>query len=460
VNSDRACGRISMEVWERSDMRAALAQRDVGAVYRLLNSIGVSQRQISALTEQHQSEVSAIAQGHGRQVLAYDVLSRIADGLGIPRGYMGMAYSDPASEQQALAGGSEEGGNSMQRRQFLAVATKLAMGLTLTPGEVDDLAMAPRVLPAPPRVELATVETLRSLTTQLRAVDARNGGGSCQGAILAQVSWADALLRADCTDSVRTELSSAAAELKTLAGWAAHDLGKRHSTEATRLLTQALDLTTRAGNTAQAAIVLYHLGRVPLDNDDPAEALHSFGLGQILAQRARDPQALALLHAHQALAHAQLGDAGEAMNSLRRAEDEFTNGTPASSGPGYLKFFDAAALDTAAARVHSALGLANSVHRDQAIGRLQRACAEAPPERRRQLAFNRAWLAASLIAAGDFDGGAQAAHEAIDEARALRSPRLVAHFGPLSGQAANHQTRSDMASVVQGIRSLRAANAA
>lgn len=90
-------------VWERRDMRQALAARDVGMVYRLLQSHGVSQRRIAAATDQTQSEISEILAGR-RVVVAYDLLSRIADGLEIPRGRMGLAYDDATA---ALVGGTE-----------------------------------------------------------------------------------------------------------------------------------------------------------------------------------------------------------------------------------------------------------------------------------------------------------------------------------------------------------------
>ncbi|HEV2780334.1 MAG TPA: helix-turn-helix transcriptional regulator, partial [Actinophytocola sp.] len=72
---------IPPEEWEKPEMRSALAAREVSTVYRLLRRTGVSQRQIAALTGQSQSEVSEILKG--RQVMAYDVLARIADGLGV-----------------------------------------------------------------------------------------------------------------------------------------------------------------------------------------------------------------------------------------------------------------------------------------------------------------------------------------------------------------------------------------
>src|SRR5215470_3962541 len=82
--------RVDPEVWERPAMRAALADRDITTVYRLVQKSGFSQQRIAALSGQSQPEVSAII--HGRRVMAYDVLSRIADGLGIPRGYLGLSY--------------------------------------------------------------------------------------------------------------------------------------------------------------------------------------------------------------------------------------------------------------------------------------------------------------------------------------------------------------------------------
>ena len=82
----------TIEAWSRPDMRLALANRDVAAMYRILQRHGVSQRRIAAATEQSQSEISEILAG--RHVCSYDVLARIAEGLSIPRGRMGLAYDD------------------------------------------------------------------------------------------------------------------------------------------------------------------------------------------------------------------------------------------------------------------------------------------------------------------------------------------------------------------------------
>ena len=80
---------------ERPELRAATADRDILTMYRLLQRYGFSQRRIAALTGQSQSEISDILKG-GRKIRNYDLLLRIADGLGLPRGWMGLAHDTAA----------------------------------------------------------------------------------------------------------------------------------------------------------------------------------------------------------------------------------------------------------------------------------------------------------------------------------------------------------------------------
>jgi Predicted transcriptional regulators len=84
-------------ILDRPEFRAALRDRDMRLVIRLLQRYGLTQRRLAALTGQRQSEISEILCGR-RQVASYDVLVRIAEGLGVPRGWMGLAYNEPGSE--------------------------------------------------------------------------------------------------------------------------------------------------------------------------------------------------------------------------------------------------------------------------------------------------------------------------------------------------------------------------
>gem|GEM_PF-3114395 len=84
---------IPIEVFYDLAFLEAAAARDISGVYRALQKAKVSQRHIASLTGQSQSEVSEILSG--RIVHRYDVLARIADGLGIPREWMGLGQRLP-----------------------------------------------------------------------------------------------------------------------------------------------------------------------------------------------------------------------------------------------------------------------------------------------------------------------------------------------------------------------------
>ena len=64
-----------LELLALPGMAAALAARNIAAVYKILIVNGVSQRRIAELTGQSQSEVSEILSG--RQVQSYELCRRI-----------------------------------------------------------------------------------------------------------------------------------------------------------------------------------------------------------------------------------------------------------------------------------------------------------------------------------------------------------------------------------------------
>ncbi len=152
-------------------MRAALAARDIGEMYRTLTNLGVSQRQIATLVGQSQSELSEIIKG--RVVKDYRLLERIAEGLGIPRELIGLSWygSDGASAYpgpitvQPPEGVTE----AMRRRALLAAAGVAVVGQPIKQlGELLDLPGPPPV-GLPSRVSSAHVTKVRDLTQSLLA---------------------------------------------------------------------------------------------------------------------------------------------------------------------------------------------------------------------------------------------------------------------------------------------------
>jgi transcriptional regulator with XRE-family HTH domain len=159
--------RVIAEALGRDDMREALGNRGLAAVFRILGRCGITQRQMAALTKQTQSEISEIL--NGRRVVAYDVLVRIADGLGVPRGYMGLAYC----VSEACSGGAEGNGAEDSGLPALDTADGVAdaeqgqdeAAAAARPSEPGDVAIPERVgekpdaglpqpssCPEPPRV--------------------------------------------------------------------------------------------------------------------------------------------------------------------------------------------------------------------------------------------------------------------------------------------------------------------
>jgi transcriptional regulator with XRE-family HTH domain len=129
VARDAVLGEVPLRLWAHPAMPSALAERDLGAVLRLVREhAGWTQTMISGRTGVAQSEVSPIMAGT-RKVQALARLERIADGLGMPdeaRMTLGLAPSGlagdpPGDRARCTCGSAEETGEcSMHRRHFLA----------------------------------------------------------------------------------------------------------------------------------------------------------------------------------------------------------------------------------------------------------------------------------------------------------------------------------------------------
>ncbi|MGH3821832.1 MAG: helix-turn-helix domain-containing protein [Pseudonocardiaceae bacterium] len=309
----------------RDDVRAALAARDIGTVYRLLGRAGVSQRQIAPLTGQSQSEVCEIA--NGRQVRDVWVLERIADGLGIPRAWMGLSYGDQEPDSPSAEKDVDE---DMKRRALLAATSAAALGQVLQ-GLGEPIEVAPptgQVLPS--RLGMSHVHAVRAVTERLRGL-ARYFGGQADlfgAAATLYTRW----LEVPATETVTARLAAALAELHTEAGWCCYDSGL----DGTGHFTQALRLANRAGDSYGIANAAWHAGLTLVRTGHPNDALKLFQLGQIrlggfalskstlVLPHGDDPRVPALtarLNRQSATAYALMSRPDEATRCLAEARD-------------------------------------------------------------------------------------------------------------------------------------------
>ncbi|WP_051385413.1 helix-turn-helix domain-containing protein [Actinokineospora inagensis] len=409
-------------IWDLPTMRAALRRRDITTVYRLLKRHGVAQRRIAALSGQAQPEVSLIARG--RQVMAYDVLERIADGLGIPRGYLGLAYSDHVVDGVVTT--------VPDRREFMGLLAKVAMGAAVTGADLVLLSNPATATPVPARVGATEVGQLRDLTSVLWAQERRLGGGAVREAVIAQLGWARGLLQAAHTDHVGVELRVILADLFALAGRASHDVG--FSGAALRYLGQSVVAAQEAEDSARAALALGQIGRLysRLGNADAAR--DSINLGMLAAERVRSGSLSALLLCSQARAHAESREPGRAIDYLSRAEDAIAG----DNSPAEPSGFNPTLLASERGRVLTVLTVHDRKYATEAIETLLASNERLDPARTKRLAFGLTELATCHLRGGDRETGVRLGHQVIDLAAGIRSERLTEHLGMLRSAASAH----------------------
>ncbi len=439
--------------WDEPTMRDALACRNVGQIFTFLHRRhGMTQRRIAELAGFAASEVYEIM--HGRQVMAYDVLARIAEGLDIPRGFMGLAHHsnhhwEGPAEPQSLQ-------HPEERQQFIAALAGFAVG-----GTPDVKVWLPRpgewLGAAPEVVNPETIATVREVTHRHRQLDAIYGGGSCRDSALGYLVWARCLTRSRCQiEALSADLYAELADLQNLVGWMSHDLGD-HS-EARRHLAQGLVYAHNAGNSTLMADAYYRLGRVSIHQGNPAEALHLFQLGQIVATNSNSLASVAILHANIAWAHAQMGNASAMHDSLARASDEISR-ADITRAPQWAKFFCVPGdLEGMSGVIHSALARHHPRYREEhaalAVSHASRAL-ERRSEASRSGAFDHVTMALGYALLGERDRITPHVEAALQATRHVRSRRLLDRLSD-AADVIKARPRSELAEVVTAIRSCAA----
>jgi transcriptional regulator with XRE-family HTH domain len=300
--------------------RRVLAQRDITALYRLLTDAGVSQQQIACLTGQLPSEVSEILKG--RQVMAYDVLVRIAKGLDVPRAWMGLAYdADEVAESVTPVPGEEVVDEDMKRRAMLAIASAALLGAPVL-GVVLELPTPPNTpTPLPSRLGASDVAALKNLTAQLRRGARTYGGGA--DVITTVANRSRSLMAVPASAPIKSQLGSVLADLHTLAGWCCVDSGLHDQARA--CFATAMDLATGAGDGVQVASALWHAGIHMRDAGAYNDGLKACQLGLIKLGEAPDApgaaEAAAWLNVESARVSAAMGHSDAAERSLKSARE-------------------------------------------------------------------------------------------------------------------------------------------
>ncbi len=210
---------------------------------------------------------------NGRAVNDYRVLVRIAEGLGIPREWMGLSFGAYPGDAEDLP---KEVDEEMRRRLLLAAAGMIVVGRPLLGiGELT----GPSPVPPPSRILGLHVVKVRALTQRLGETG-RTYGADPQVSS-ATTDWASGLLGVPGDESVKRALKTAVAELHLQAGVEAFDAGLYGRT--LYHYNHGLRLAAESGDPYCQTLALSYAGLATVEHGHPDDGLKMLQYGQVKA---------------------------------------------------------------------------------------------------------------------------------------------------------------------------------
>ncbi len=414
-------------------VQAACASRDIGAIFRFLLDGGMTQRELAVLVRMNQSEITAIV--GGRRVQAYNVLVRVADGLAIPRGMMGLAYGE---DEPAPAGEVDE---DVERRKLIALAGALLFGTPVF-GEPEPLAVR-RVLTDPPRrVGMTDVRMYETTIVELQALQRGVGGMATREPLAATARAGELLLDAEATPDVHQRLKFLVSDAHRRAGWAAGDVGLVDDYRAH--MHAALDLAV--GDPDRIAQVLCTAGATEKSLGDPEFALKLLQIGQTAAAGSADPQVRAVLGGEAVAGYVTAGRPDMAKRELITARSLFADADISKSLPGFAAYGNGHGV-----LASGELKLGNF---EAARGEILKALRKRPRDDAWCNALDTIILATVNMRAGEVREGIQDAQRALVLVRRVGSRQLQDRMMPLADELdrRDDSTCRDLARVVRAVK--------
>ena len=436
-------------------MAPKLRQRDVAAIFGVLKKHGWSNTRIAMATGLSTPRISDILTGR-HAVQTIHVLERIADGLGIHRGLMGLLYSDtptefadpvsPPATPEAVderSPSSRTPGPSwglswvsdirstlhlvtgmwradMDRRSFLIDAS-FASGAFAPPAR-DWLLNWPdkqvgHTTGQGRKVGTTDVDMLWLSCHSFQEMDRRLGGGYARDSLVHFLNNVVApLLRGDYTEEVGEQLMAVAARLTDIAAYSAYDAHEQGMAQ--RYYIQALRLAKSASNDSLGAHILGDMTRQSYYIGEINEAVALSRAGQLAAQRAGSFYGVARCASLEARALAMQGDKRGSEHAMNRAEAAMDAAKP-DDEPAWIRYFSIDQLEAEFAHAAEALGRPDDVLRFAGPA----LAADRPLERRNVLVG--ATAARAHAANGDVEKAAELGIQVLDMLGTLTSERAV-----------------------------------
>jgi tetratricopeptide (TPR) repeat protein len=299
--------------WQRTDVRRALRERDMGELFDLLNHVvGLSQIRIGTAVDISQGRIGEVIRGN-RRIAGLHVFQRIADGLEMPNDCRLLLGVSPRQEPQAA--------------RPSAAAPVLA---------THDAELLQQITTAR-SIDATVLSVLQGETEAIRLLDRRMGAPAVAVKLEAHISHLQTSLRYSLRQGNRQQLASILADASALAGWQAIDMGRLprawdHFERATRAAREGGDNSLLAFAAGEQAYVMLDLRR-------PADALAIVQATYDETHTAVPHQIRGWLHAAEAEMAAAAGEEDACRRALDLAAQEISHG-PSGADLPYLALND------------------------------------------------------------------------------------------------------------------------
>jgi tetratricopeptide (TPR) repeat protein len=237
-------------------------------------------------------------------------------------------------------------------------------------------------------------------------------------------------------EQVALGLSGVHAELAQLAGWLSFDMGDFDA--ARRHYAAALKAANNARDDAMAAHVLGWMSYLASADGNPQEGVRLAEVGSSRAARTPSRTLRASVARMQAGAHARAGESQACAKALGRAETELA-AADRDDDPEFIYCFDEAVL-----LAHEGIAYVVLGKHDVARSFLERSLAKLDSTWVRDRAFHLAWLAASLLQAGEIPEACRIARQVADLLEQASSRRTTALLRRLHGELRPWWRRRDV----------------
>ncbi|GAA4694950.1 helix-turn-helix domain-containing protein [Streptomyces youssoufiensis] len=467
-------GLLNSAVLDRDDVRRALAEHDFAVAFALIKKWGgLSQNRIAAACQMSPGKVSLIMSGQ-QQVTSFEVIRRIADGLGIPGRLLGLAKRPWEENRRAPTLNLPEqpstwpvGEVPWRSEAAVVVADRLTRSDLMMDRRAVTRAMSAAAVggaalldplegwlqPAVAAVDARRnrggrlgdqeVLELEATTRVFRAWDHKYGGGLRRKAVLGQLNEVAAHLADGQVSSIERRLYQVMAQLAGTAATMAWDSGLQgRAQEYYRL---ALHSAHAGGDRAFGVNVLAGMARQMLYCRRPGDALELVRIAQQGARFEVGPRVLAMLYSREAWAYAAMGRCRAFQRSMTQAAETLAGADP-SKEPYWIAYFDEAEL--AGVTGGRLLDLARQdpvMHAEAAAESIQQALEARGAGAGRSFALDTIGLAECRFLMGDVTGAVTATHRAADAAARTQSGRVRERLGALYpytvGQSASQPLR-------------------